>query len=114
MELSATAFADWYRAEHPRVLGALTALSGGVELAAEVTDEAFARALAHWSPRHRRLEPVRRAGGRGKLRSTSSPPQCGEVPRSTRHCRRSALAHRVAWYDMEPGTLVVGGMFVEA
>ena len=49
MELSGQTFATWYRAEHPRVLGALTALSGDGELAAEVTDEAFARALARWA-----------------------------------------------------------------
>jgi RNA polymerase sigma-70 factor (ECF subfamily) len=42
-------FEDWYRREHPRVLGSMVALCGDVEMAAEVTDEAFARALARWS-----------------------------------------------------------------
>lgn len=49
MELSSSSFAEWYRAEHPRVLGSVTALTGDGELASEVTDEAFARALAHWA-----------------------------------------------------------------
>ena len=54
MELSGSSFADWYRAEHPRVLGSITALSGDGGLAAEVTDEAFTRALADW-PRVQRM-----------------------------------------------------------
>ncbi len=41
-------FADWYAAERPRVLAALTALSGRSDAAAEATDEAFARAYARW------------------------------------------------------------------
>ena len=38
----------WYRRVHPRLLGSLAALSGQVDVAAEATDEAFARALARW------------------------------------------------------------------
>ena len=41
-------FESWYRREHPRVLGSLAALSGDADVAAEATDEAFARALARW------------------------------------------------------------------
>jgi DNA-directed RNA polymerase specialized sigma24 family protein len=41
-------FDRWYRAEHPRVLGACAALSGDADTAREATDEAFARALARW------------------------------------------------------------------
>lgn len=36
-------FADWYAHERPRVLAALGALSGRWDVAAEATDEAFAR-----------------------------------------------------------------------
>jgi RNA polymerase sigma-70 factor (ECF subfamily) len=49
MELTAVPeFSEWYQREHPRVLGSLLALSGDVDLAADVTDDAFARALANW------------------------------------------------------------------
>src|SRR5438105_8229359 len=41
-------FEPWYRKEHPRVLGALFVLSGEADVARDATDEAFARALAHW------------------------------------------------------------------
>jgi RNA polymerase sigma-70 factor (ECF subfamily) len=41
-------FSEWYRSEHPRVLGSLLALSGDADVAADVTADAFARALAHW------------------------------------------------------------------
>jgi RNA polymerase sigma-70 factor (ECF subfamily) len=42
-------FAEWYRAEHSRVIGSMVLLCGDRELANEVTDEAFARALSRWS-----------------------------------------------------------------
>ena len=41
-------FDGWYRQEHPRVLALLTVASGDAELAAEVTAEAFTRALERW------------------------------------------------------------------
>jgi RNA polymerase sigma-70 factor, ECF subfamily len=41
-------FEDWYRREHPRLLGLLVAATGSVDIAADATDEAFARALARW------------------------------------------------------------------
>ena len=47
-------FEQWYRREHPRVVGTLTALCGRADVAAESTDEAFARALARW-PRVSRM-----------------------------------------------------------
>lgn len=42
-------FEAWYLSEHPRLLAALTWVSGDPELALEATDEAFARALERWS-----------------------------------------------------------------
>jgi RNA polymerase sigma-70 factor (ECF subfamily) len=42
-------FEAWYRAEHPRVLGIVAALTGRRDLAVEATDEAFVRAWARWS-----------------------------------------------------------------
>jgi RNA polymerase sigma-70 factor, ECF subfamily len=41
-------FEDWYRAEHPRVLGIVAALTGRRDLAIDATDEAFVRAWARW------------------------------------------------------------------
>ena len=41
-------FDGWYRAEHPRLLGLLTVVAGDAELAADVTAEAFTRALERW------------------------------------------------------------------
>jgi RNA polymerase sigma-70 factor (ECF subfamily) len=38
----------WYRANRPRVLAALTMVTGDRELAVEATDEAFARAFERW------------------------------------------------------------------
>ncbi len=47
--VAATAsFEGWYRQQHPRVLALLTVASGDTELAAEVTAEAFTRALERW------------------------------------------------------------------
>jgi RNA polymerase sigma factor (sigma-70 family) len=42
-------FTVWYEREHPRVLAAMTVAAGDVEVACEVTDEAFARALERWA-----------------------------------------------------------------
>ncbi len=52
-------FPDWYRGERPRVLAALSMLSGDRDAAAEATDEAFARAFAHWG----RVERMDSPGG---------------------------------------------------
>src|SRR4051812_9944040 len=41
-------FEAWYRAEHPRLVSALALAAGNVAVAAEVTDEAFARAYERW------------------------------------------------------------------
>ena len=42
-------FEPWYRAEFPRVLGAMTMLCGDPETARDCASEAFARALERWS-----------------------------------------------------------------
>lgn len=42
-------FEGWYRAEHPRVIGVVAAITGRRDLAVEATDEAFVRAWARWS-----------------------------------------------------------------
>ncbi len=42
------AFEDWYRSEHPRVLATMAVAAGDVDVAREVTDEAFVRALERW------------------------------------------------------------------
>jgi RNA polymerase sigma factor (sigma-70 family) len=41
-------FSTWYESQHPRLFVSMVALSGSTDLAAEATDEAFARAFAHW------------------------------------------------------------------
>jgi RNA polymerase sigma factor (sigma-70 family) len=46
--LSAMDFTPWYVAEHPKVLAALSAVSGDPEMAREATDEAFCRCYARW------------------------------------------------------------------
>jgi RNA polymerase sigma factor (sigma-70 family) len=43
------AFASWYRREHPRLVTSLLLVSGDLHAAQDAADEAFARALAHWS-----------------------------------------------------------------
>src|SRR4051794_41987403 len=42
-------FDDWYRAAHPRLLASMVLVTGSVDEAREVTDEAFARACERWS-----------------------------------------------------------------
>jgi RNA polymerase sigma factor (sigma-70 family) len=41
-------FETWYLLEHPKVVAALTWVAGDADVAAEATDEAFARAYADW------------------------------------------------------------------
>jgi RNA polymerase sigma factor (sigma-70 family) len=48
MDPSGRAFEDFYGDVQPRLLAALVAFSGDVDLAAEAVDEAFVRALVHW------------------------------------------------------------------
>src|SRR5687767_12579604 len=52
-------FETWYVSEHPRVLAALTWVAGDPDVAADATDEAFARAYADW----RRVERMASPGG---------------------------------------------------
>ncbi|MGH9077785.1 MAG: RNA polymerase sigma factor [Acidimicrobiales bacterium] len=42
------AFEDWYPRVHPRVVGAVFAACGDVDVAMEATDESVARALPRW------------------------------------------------------------------
>src|SRR3954468_24483372 len=41
-------FEGWYRAEHPRLLASILLVTGSLDEAGEVTDEAFARAYERW------------------------------------------------------------------
>jgi len=41
-------FDGWYRAEHPRLICLLTVAAGDADLACDLTDEAFTRALERW------------------------------------------------------------------
>ena len=52
-------FEAWYLREHPKVLAALTWVAGDPHLAADATDEAFARAYASW----RKVEAMASPGG---------------------------------------------------
>lgn len=47
-EVAVVGFEAWYLREHPKVLAALTWVAGDPHVAAEATDEAFARAYADW------------------------------------------------------------------
>ncbi|MDQ6615645.1 MAG: sigma-70 family RNA polymerase sigma factor [Actinomycetota bacterium] len=47
-------FEEWYRAEHPRVLGLLIVVAGDVDAGRDATAEAFTRALERW-PRVRQM-----------------------------------------------------------
>ena len=44
-----SAFATWYRNEHPRLLAAMAIVTNDLHVAQDVTAEAFARALAAWN-----------------------------------------------------------------
>lgn len=57
MEETQPDFAAWYSAQHRRVRGSMLVLCGDADLASEVTDEAFARALARWSRVSRMASP---------------------------------------------------------
>lgn len=46
---TALEFDAWYRAERPKVLAALTAITGSEAVASEATDEAFTRAVERWN-----------------------------------------------------------------
>jgi DNA-directed RNA polymerase specialized sigma24 family protein len=48
MDIDTAGFETWYRAEHPRVLAALSVVARDPDLAQEVAAEAFARALQRW------------------------------------------------------------------
>ncbi len=50
-------FEEWYRGLHPRLASALLAFCGDPALAADATDEAFARALEHWPRLSRMASP---------------------------------------------------------
>lgn len=41
-------FDEWYRAERPRVVASITAITGRPSIATEVADEAFTRAVERW------------------------------------------------------------------
>jgi len=41
-------FEVWYRQQHPRLLTAMVVVCGDVEVARDLTSEAFARALERW------------------------------------------------------------------
>jgi RNA polymerase sigma factor (sigma-70 family) len=57
--VAATDFDAWYAAQRPRVYLSLLALSGDPDLAADATDEAFTRAVAHW----KRVRAMESPGG---------------------------------------------------
>lgn len=52
-------FEAWYLREHPKVVAALTWVAGDPHVAADATDEAFARAYASW----RKVEAMASPGG---------------------------------------------------
>jgi RNA polymerase sigma-70 factor (ECF subfamily) len=52
-------FEAWYLREHPKVVAALTWVAGDPHVAADATDEAFARAYANW----RKVERMASPGG---------------------------------------------------
>src|SRR4051812_16778957 len=49
MDLEPESFEAWYLREHPRLVSALTVVARNVDVAADVTDEAFARASERWA-----------------------------------------------------------------
>lgn len=48
MDLDDGSFEEWYRAEHPRLITVLAAVTGDAEVACEATDEAFVRSYERW------------------------------------------------------------------
>src|SRR5689334_14248720 len=52
-------FDAWYREQRPRVYLAMLAIGGSADLAAEASDEAFTRAVAHW----KRVRSMESPGG---------------------------------------------------
>ena len=58
-DAAVTAFETWYLREHPKVVAALTWVAGDPDVAADATDEAFARAYADW----RRVARMSSPGG---------------------------------------------------
>ncbi|MEY2422106.1 MAG: polymerase sigma-70 factor, subfamily [Acidimicrobiaceae bacterium] len=50
-------FEAWYLREHPKVMAALTWVAGDPHVAADATDEAFARAYANWRSVGRMASP---------------------------------------------------------
>lgn len=46
---SSDGFEIWYAAEHDRIIAALVLTTGDLDLATDGVDEAFSRALEHWS-----------------------------------------------------------------
>lgn len=52
-------FATWYQSEYPRVVNALTLLTGDGQVSADAASEAFVRALAKWD----RVSKMDRPGG---------------------------------------------------
>ena len=55
--MAVTDFDEWYADQRPRVYVSLLALSGDADLAADATDEAFTRAVAHWKRVHAMESP---------------------------------------------------------
>ncbi|MDQ3756370.1 MAG: sigma-70 family RNA polymerase sigma factor [Actinomycetota bacterium] len=83
----ADGFEPWYVREHPRVIAALTWVAGDPDIAADATDEAFARAYADWRSVGRMSSP----GGwvyrvalnvvRRRMRRVATERRTGELPR---------------------------------
>lgn len=48
VDTTSAGFEAWYVREHPKVVAALTWVAGDPHIAADATDEAFARAFAGW------------------------------------------------------------------
>ena len=49
MTIETQGFEAWYRREHAKLLAAMAVVAGDVDIAKEVTAEAFARALERWN-----------------------------------------------------------------
>jgi RNA polymerase sigma-70 factor (ECF subfamily) len=86
-------FEAWYLREHPRVVAALTWVAGDVHVAADATDEAFARAYADW-PRV------------GKMASPGGWVYCVALNVVRRRMRRAALERRKAEPPSEVAEMV--------